>query len=161
MSAEIKNYVLNLLESYQDRERKIAVLRYELDHPMQISQDEMIRTMNFTRGDGTGRTDGHISNKTLYIALNYKEQADRINAETVDEVARRLVILEQEQNRLVYYVSLLDKRQADVLRLAFFERSSWDEIAKMLGVALRTAHKIKTQALDKLVEMYTFSGVTK
>jgi len=161
MSAEIKNYVLNLLESYQDRERKIAVLRYELDHPMQISQDEMIRTMNFTRGDGTGRTDGHISNKTLYIALNYKEQADRINAETVDEVARRLVILEQEQNRLVYYVSLLDKRQADVLRLAFFERISWDEIAKMLGVALRTAHKIKTQALDKLVEMYTFSGVTK
>jgi len=161
MSAEIKNYVLNLLESYQDRERKIAVLRYELDHPMQISQDEMIRTMNFTRGDGTGRTDGHISNKTLYIALNYKEQADRINAETVDEVARRLVILEQEQNRLVYYVSLLDKRQADVLRLAFFERISCDEIAKMLGVALRTAHKIKTQALDKLVEMYTFSGVTK
>lgn len=137
------------------------MLRYELEHPAQISQEEMIEAMSFARGDGIGRADGHISNKTLYIALNYKDQADRINVETVDEVGQRLVLLEQEQERLVYYVSLLDKRQADVLRLAFFEWLSWEEIAKMLGVALRTAHKIKSQALDKLVEIYAFSGAIK
>ena len=161
MSAEMKNYVLNLLDTYQDRERKIAVLRYELEHPAQISPEEMIGAMSFARGDGTGRTEGHISNKTLYIALNYKDQADRINVETVDEVARRLVVLEQEQERLVYYVSLLDKRQADVLRLAYLDQFSWEEIARMLGVALRTAHKIKSQAVDKLVEMYAFAGTVK
>lgn len=161
MSAEMKNYILNLLETYQDRERKIAALRYELAHPAHVSPEEMIGAMSFARGDGTVRSEGHISNKTLYIALNYKEQADQINIETVDEVARRLLVLEQEQDRLVYYVSLLEKRQNNVLRLAYFERCTWDEVARMLGVALRTAHKIKAQAIEKLAEMYVFTGVGK
>ena len=30
MSAEMKKYVMELLETYHDRERMIAVLRYEL-----------------------------------------------------------------------------------------------------------------------------------
>lgn len=74
----MSKYVLKLLESYNERERKIAVLRYNLEHPAKVSRSEQIEAMNFGHGDGLDHSAGHISNKTLYIALNYEEQAERI-----------------------------------------------------------------------------------
>ena len=56
MSAEMKEYVLNLLDTYQERERKIAVLRYELAHPAMVSDTEQIEMMAYGRGDGSGCT---------------------------------------------------------------------------------------------------------
>lgn len=70
----------------------------------------------------------------------------------------QLVELEQEQARLEYYPSLLEKRQELVIRLAYFEGLPWDEVAKAIGVAVRTVHKIKNQALDQLAGMYWFTG---
>ena len=58
-------------------------------------------------GDGATHSKGHISNKTLYIALNYQEQTDRANAEVREEVVDRLIALEREQERLAYYIALL------------------------------------------------------
>lgn len=81
MSTEMSKYVLSLLESYNERERKIAVLRYNLEHPTTVSRTEQIEAMNFRHGDSLGHSAGHISNKTLYIALNYEEQTERMNAE--------------------------------------------------------------------------------
>lgn len=158
MSADMRTYILQLLKTYRERERKIAILRYELANPAKVSDIEQIEAMSYAQGDGLGRTKGRISNKTLYIALNYKEQVNRVNAGVTNDIASRLVELENEQNRLVYYVSLLDKRSEDVLRLAFFEQHTWAETAQILGVALRTVHKIKDEAVDKLVEMYAFAG---
>ncbi len=70
----------------------------------------------------------------------------------------QLVELEQEQERLEYYVSLLEKRQALVIRLAYFEELPWEEVAKKADAAVRTVRKIKSQALSQLVEMYQFTG---
>jgi len=66
LNGETRNYVLNVLKSCQDRVKKISLLRYELEHPAQISPDEMIDAMSFGRGEGTGSGKGRISNKTLY-----------------------------------------------------------------------------------------------
>ena len=86
----MSKYVLKLLESYNERERKIAVLRYNLEHPAKVSRSEQIEAMNFGHGDGLDHSAGHISNKTLYIALNYEEQAERMNAESAHEIAKEL-----------------------------------------------------------------------
>ena len=103
MNAEMKNYVIKLLETYHDRERMIAVLRYDLEHPAKVNSSEQIEAMNYRRGDDIGNVKGHISNKTLYIALNYEEQAGRLNAEAAREVADELFGLEQQQKKLLYY----------------------------------------------------------
>lgn len=102
MNAEMKNYVIKLLETYHDRERMIAVLRYDLEHPAKVNSSEQIEAMNYRHGDDIGNVKGHISNKTLYIALNYEEQAGRLNAEAAREVADELFGLEQQQ-KLLYY----------------------------------------------------------
>lgn len=98
-------------------QRKIAVLRYELEHPATVSPDEMIEALSFARRDSEGRGSGHISNKTLYIAMNYQTEAAQMSGQAMDEVVRQLIPLEREVNRLTHHVSLLSQRQGKIIRL--------------------------------------------
>lgn len=150
----MSKYVLKLLESYNERERKIAVLRYNLEHPAKVSRSEQIEAMNFGHGDGLDHSAGHISNKTLYIALNYEEQAERMNAESAHEIAKELFALECEQRRLTYFIGLLDKRQAEVIRLVFVDGIPTKEVAASFGLTYRTIDRIKRTAIENLAEMY-------
>lgn len=71
------DHVTSLLQNYRATKRKNQQLRYELEHPAHVTPEEMIETMSFTKGDGEGRPSSSISNKTLYIAMNYQDAADR------------------------------------------------------------------------------------
>ena len=144
MNTEMKNRVLELLDNYHKRARLIALLRYELAHPAQVTEKDLIGAMNFARQEGAGRPEGHISNKTLYIALNYQDQARQLNAETFQEISAQLMKLEQEQDRLNYYLSLLEPRQ--------------EQVARELGVSVRSVQDIKAKAIDALAEMYAFTA---
>ena len=62
----VKDYVVQELESYPRTLRQIAVLRYELEHPVQVSTEEMLDAMAFARGEHFGVAPGHVSDKTLY-----------------------------------------------------------------------------------------------
>lgn len=146
--------VIDLLKSWPERKRKIAVLRFELEKFTGVRKDETLEAMALTHGDSMGRPSGYISDKTLYIALNYQGRTDKMNADTKEAIVADLVELEQEQERLEYYVSLLEKRQAEVLRYGYVERWPWEEIASKLGVAPRTVRKIRDHAVDELAKMY-------
>lgn len=156
MDKNIKDYVIGLLENYADHKRKIAVLHFELDHAAQASKDEMLETMALGHGDGSGRMDGRISDKTLYIALNYQNRVEKLNADTKEEIVIELVKLEDEQNRLDYYMSLLEERQAETLRLSYIKKLPQEKVAKTLGLSVRTVQTLKAKALSDLVEMYQF-----
>lgn len=153
---KVREQVLRILEEYPDIQRKIALLRYELTHPSSASADEMIESMAFSKHEGISQMKGHISNKTLYIALNYQEQMEQANMEVIDDVSEKLIELERRVDRLHYCVSLLEDRQAQVIRLYHFERKTWEEIADKMALSVRTVQKTKSVAVDKLVEMYCY-----
>ena len=163
MDKDMRAYVVNLLETCQERRRKIALLHYELEHPAHTSEAEMISAMalGYGNGSGGGHPDGHISDKTLYIALNYQSKVDKLNADTKEEIVVQLVELEQEQKRLDYYISLLNERQAKVIKLTFFEGCAQNDVARKLAIVSRTVRRIKEEAIDKLVEMYSFAETLK
>ena len=155
-NVETRTYVIGLLESYQKRSKQIELLHYELSHPAKVSEKELIGALAFAHGDGQGRSGGHASDKTLYIALNYQKRADCMNGDTVDEVSEQLVTLESEQERLKYYVSLLNERQKKVIQLFYFEGMTQDEVANELEVTVRYVHSIKAKAINELVSMYEY-----
>lgn len=154
----MRTYVLNLLETCQERKRKIALLHYEMEHPARTSELEIISAIALGHGDSSiSHSDGHVSDKTLYIALNYQNRVEKLNADIKEEIVVQLVKLEQEQKRLNYYITLLDNRQIDVIRFIFFEGCAQNEVAKKLAIVSRTVRRIKEEAIDKLVEMYSFA----
>ena len=106
MNRNMKLYVISLLETYSKREQQIDLLHYEMRHTARVSSGEIIDGMSLGHGDGMGGSKGHISNKTMYIALNYQEKMEHMNEESANEIAECLLKLETEQNRLRHYVSL-------------------------------------------------------
>ena len=159
MNSDMRDRVINLLETCPERKRKIALLHYELEHPACTTEAEMISAMALVHGDGSnnGHMDGHISDKTLYIALNFQNRTEKLNADVKQEIVMQLVELEQEQKRLNYYITLLDERKAIVLQLIYFKKLPLEEIASRIGVVLRTVRKIRDRAIDELVRMYDFT----
>lgn len=153
--------VIGLLKGWPGRERKIAALRFELKQFTNIRKDETLEAMALGHGNGMGRSSGHISDKTLYIALNYQGRTDKLNADTKESIVTELVELEQEQERLEYYVSLLEKRQAEVLRLGYAQRMPWEEIASKLGITPRTVRKIRDGAVKELTKLYKLTKSLK
>ena len=157
MTADSKAYVVGLLESYQKRSKQIDLLHYELSHPARVSENEMIWALALAHGDGEGgRPRNYASDKTLYIALNYQVRADHINNNAAQEVVEQLVALEREQERLEYYVSLLNERHKKVIQMFYFDEMAPDEVAEILQVTVRYAHAIKSKAIGELVSMYEY-----
>ncbi len=159
MSVESRNKVISLLESFHEREQKIALLQYELMNFPQASSGEVIDGMGLGHGCELAPHSGFVSNKTLFIALNYQDRVEQINSETLNDILNELTEVDRVQSRLIYYVSILAPQQKLVIRQFYFEGRSWEEIAKEVKIALRTIHKIKNKALDKLAEFYDFSKI--
>lgn len=158
MNADMKEYVIKLLESYSERERQIALLHYEIRRTACVSPEEIIDSMSLGPGDGMGGSSrGHISNKTMYIALSYQEVMDRLKTESINEIVVRLMELEAEQDRIRYYMSLLEKREAEVLRLFYIEKMTTEAIQKTMKHSAKTLRKLRDQAVTTLAEMYEFS----
>ena len=157
MSAGSRDKVIHLLESFHERAQKIALLQYELINFQQASPGEVISGMGLGHSCEMTPCSGYVSNKTLFIALNYQERVEQINAESLNSILAELGEVSCVQNRLEYYVSILCPRQKTVIRRFYFEGCSWEEVAMEVNVALRTVHNIKGRAFDKLAEFYDFS----
>lgn len=88
------------------------------------------------------------------MARAYREKAGLLNAEVLSEISLELMELEKEQQRLEYYISLLEPRQEQVLRRTCFEKAAQEAVAEELGVTVRRVQDIKAQAISELAEMY-------
>lgn len=152
-----KETVLELLEHYPDIKRQIEQLHYECAHQNQISQTEVIESMSFGGGMGVGIPAGYISDKTMYIALNYQDKTIALNHAKQDGLASVLLPLELAVERLEHYVGLLVPRQATVIRMFYFERRSWSELSRELGSSPRTEQNRRGAAIRELTKMYALA----
>lgn len=160
MCENVKAYVLKQLEEYRNDLRRIAQLRYELEHPAHVSAEELMSAMalGHEESDAPSST-GHISDKTLYIALNYQEEVKRMNAEVKESIAIRLFPLERRVDRLEHYVGLLDERQRAIIRRHYFEGCTLEQLGAELQISPKTLRKLKNAAIDMLTKMYEYSGI--
>lgn len=113
---EMQDKIVKLLEGYTFREKKIALLRHEWYRPNQVTPEEMLEAMAYSRNtDGGAPVCGHISDKTYHIALNYEDQAARQNREQIENISTDLERLERVQYRLGYCVSQLPKPLSTII----------------------------------------------
>lgn len=153
-----KEYIdktISMLEGYLEQQRRIAALRYDFDHIDYVTEEEVIGQMALPGKpeDGGGRAVGHISDKTMYIALNYRNQAHHLNSEEADRILEQLTPLEAEAERLEFYVGLLPPHLRDTLRLHYFQGLSWADVAKTLFVTESALVKRRRVAVEQLADL--------
>ncbi|WP_455582538.1 hypothetical protein [Dysosmobacter sp.] len=100
---QYKTDIVKRLRGYCELVRKINILQFQLANPPQISEEEMMSAMAYAHGMGGTQAPGHISDKTAYIALHYREKAAAINEESVSIISSRLTRMEREKNELGQY----------------------------------------------------------
>ena len=155
MEPTYKSYVQKLLGDSSHRLRQIELMRYELQHIPQISDSEMIAAMSLPSLMSSEKAAG--SKAVPDVALSYKKTAERMNGEALGELASAYMDLWREHDRLLHYIGLLDERQSRVLRLYYFESYVWTDVAKVMHMTVRTAQRIRQQAVDELTKLYAFA----
>lgn len=146
--------VIALLKTYPKMMQKINLLEYERQHPAQVSTQEVISGLALAHplSEEPGAA-GHISNKTMQIALNFQEETDRLNYATVMEIDQELSTLRGRIEKLEFYVSQLDKKQAEVIRKYYFEEKTWPELQREMHMSSRTLVKRRDDGLAALMAM--------
>jgi len=148
-----KVYVLHMLESYRDMARQAAQLAFEIQNYLPNATDtDIIDTMTF--GQSTGIVSkGRVSNKTEVIALSYSERKEALNIKELRDLQNDLQTVSTQMSRLRYYISLLDKRQAEILTLVYVDGVLPVDAAGQLGFARSTLYRNRDTAIDILTEM--------
>lgn len=156
--SELKNQVIELLKSYPQKKRQIEQLKFELQHLTLIGGDELIGSLSLgSQSYGGGNSKGgYISNKTMMIALQYPEIAQKLNNEPIVQITNELQSIEVEVDRIDRYLSLLEQRQADVIRLYYFECRTWAELENELFLSKKTLQNIRDEGVNELARMYQF-----
>ena len=155
MGPTCKSYVLELLENSSHRLRQIELMRYELQHIPQVSDSEMIEAMSLPSLTSSEKATN--SKVVPDVALSYKKTAERMNAEALGELASAYVNHCREHERLQHDIGLIDERQGRVLQLYYFESYVWTDVAKAMHMTVRTAQRIRQQAVDELAKLYAFA----
>ena len=145
--------IIELLKDYPRMKKKISLLRYELEHPVKLSPEEMIEAMSFAKGSGEAHSSGTVSNKTLYIAMNYQQEAEKLRSEAAAEIISRLVELEQTVNKLEYYIGLLPE---ELVRLYYFEHKPLLDLVDYFKVSIWSVRKLRDNAVEHLAMMYDY-----
>lgn len=153
-----KRAVIEALKNYPEQQKKIRLLRYELEHPTQVSEEELIESLSLSKSTDGGGPSGHISNKTMMIALQFQDEAQRMNSEVVIQIAQDLHILEAETARVDYYISLLDLEQAQVIRGYYLEKKQWADMETETGLTQRALLKRRDAGVAELSDMFEFLG---
>lgn len=158
-NAEQRKQVVDILKNYHKKQKHIRLLRYELEHPAHVSEEELIESLTLAKSETDGgKSPGHISNKTMMIALQYQNAAERMNGDVVAEIAQELSVLEAEVERIDYYLTLLDEGQALVLRRYYIEQKPWSEIEAEFGLSQRALIKRRDDGVGELADMFGFLG---
>lgn len=159
---KIKEQVVEALKEYPGLKKKVLLLRYEQEHPARISDSEVIDSMALSRPICNGiKPSGFISDKTMRIAAQFRDEKDRLNQGTMMEIAQELHSIENKISKLEFYISQLEDDQAEVIRKYYFERKTWAELQQELHLSPRTLIKRRNDGLDALISIYEYIGEIK
>ena len=151
---EIRDYILYVLEHYNQMRAEMDTLRFELQNLNRIEDSEIIESMTFATPQGERVNTSERTDNTSRIALAYKEQRNAIQAEAVQELAGHLSQLALEIERLDFYIGQLPPFEASILKEHYFENYSWRELQDLKGISTKTLIRRRDEAVAKLVQLY-------
>ncbi len=152
--------VVNKMRGYAFLRQKRQLLEYELSHTVSISEEELLDTLavgTSMRSVPVKNSDGN-RDRVLDLATSYRGKAEKPNREAHNKVAQEWKAVRSKLDRLDFYMSLLTSEQREILRLCYMERLTWQEIEEKTGYSRPTLVHRRTEAIEKLTEMYHYTS---
>jgi len=152
--------IVEKLRQYPMLQERMKLLRFELSNVTCVSEDDVLKSLAYgSPSCETGvRGSSDKNDRIMKMALSYKKIAAELNNEAIAEVLKELDEVQTQIERMDYYMSLLTEEQAQVLRLCFFQKKTWNSIESESGYSRRTLTKRRNEAVIRLAEMYSYMG---
>lgn len=152
--------IVDKLKSYPMKKAQLTLLQFEMTRPAKISEHEMLEVMAYgTSGNGSDvRGSGPNLDRTLGLALSYRNAAQAMNEDVKDSMLCEWNQLHMELEQLDFYMGLLKKEQQEILRLSYIERMTWQEMERETGYSRRTLVRRRNEAVERLTEMYNYTS---
>ena len=143
-----------MFKDYQKKKRDLALLRMRLRNLVEVSADDVILSMVFSSPDGEHVKSSGTSDKTATIAINYKEEQQRLARDMVGPIVKEIYKLEDELRFFDYAVGMLPGRLPQVIRCLVENEDDWETTMRKLDISKRTLQRDRRKAINKLEEMY-------
>lgn len=156
--SESKERVIQELKGYVCKQKRAALLRYELSHRPSVSELEVMEGMALSCGGSGMISTGRISNRTMRIALQYRETTDHINGDVVLEISQEIYALETEMEKVDLYVNMLGEEKALLMRACYMSEhpKKLIDLSREMGLSERTLFRYQAEALAELADMFDF-----
>ena len=149
---EDKKQIESILHNYTTLKREVQVLEFELNritrnlHPQAI-EDRILAHSECERVSGS-----HHSDKTANIVIEHIDS--QINGEY--HALRTLISnIQIELQRIEYYLSLIPEKEAEVIRMFYFEKLTWAKITEKALNSQSTMQRLKNSGIEKFSKYYT------
>ena len=152
--------IVEKLKLYPTLQEKNKLLCFELKKLARVSEDDILASLAYgsSSGEKTSSGNSNSQDRMLKVAMSYKSMAEQMNSQAVAEIVRELSEVNTEIERLEYHMSLLSPELVQIIRLFFFDRKTWYEIESETGFSRRTLTKRRTEAIERLAQMYSYTG---
>ena len=152
MEQSTQEYVILQLKQYPMLCRQIELLEFELQNQAGVQPEEMIEALALNRDPD--RTDGYHT--TPDIAMHYRAITEKLNTERLRDISAQYLKTVSKRQRIQQYVRLLPEKQRLVIEYYYFDNLTWRQISEKMGLAIRTAFKLRQSAVENLAQSYDF-----
>lgn len=145
--------VIAMLKGIRGSKRELLRLEFEIKNFRASANDrDVIEDMNFHHEFRDGISDNKVTDKTVKIALDYKQRhlsAMRDNEKQEAEYRALLVAT----NRLEYYIQLLDMPESELMSKVYIDGIRLFEVRKQMSISEATGYRLHKKAVKELTSM--------
>jgi hypothetical protein len=149
---DIKEQVEKILKNYPEMKQQLQVLKYELEALQPTLDPRTIENNVFAYYGGERVSNSKPSDKTADLVINHVDNQRNAKYHTLHNV---IYTIGTEIRRLEYYISLLPKEEAEIIRWFYFEGLTWTTITNKAFKSQSTAQRCKNNGFNTLVRFYS------
>lgn len=150
MSARVEKMIKEYPQMVVERD----CLRHQLQHFRGVTEQEVIDSMNFSAPGGDRVQTSNISDKTFSVAASYRDRAERLNREWVEQLVERLVVLEEELDFFRAALKALPGVLAGFMTDMVVNGLTWDALEAKYHISRFTVSAYRKKAIRELDSLY-------
>ena len=151
---ETKEHVEQLLKTYHDMKRNMENLKLEMDRFSGMSYDKVIESLNFAAPTGERVQNNSVSDKPARIAHSYRDVADSMNLEILQELREQYYTLKSELDMLEHRINLLEPRISAIIWDMFILGLTWPVLCDKYNMSYATVGRYRNRGIVELVRLY-------
>lgn len=156
---DCKQRVESLLKNYNEIQRHLDRLNFEIERFSGLDYEQVIETMNYAAPEEERVQSSSISDKSGRLALSYKEYTNKLNADVV-ALALEYYTQKDELDVLDYCINLLDPKLSEIITDMFVNKMTWDEMSYKYHVSRTMLSKYRKKGINSIASLFQLKRVS-